>query len=278
MNQFLDIAFSPYGGTAVVISGLTTFLAKIWLKRIINRDLSEQRKELQQLKDDNKKDLNEVGNIHQLKLENLKADNLSRLKNIEQNHSRTIENLKLESVNQLEKIRNEFQSEFLKHESYTSIAREQFQSLFDKRIATYTKLIKLKNEIDNMMLERADEIEHRAGDPEIFKECIEKICKLTQENTMYISNELAKLSNNLAKVFWEIASAAKVNSMAAALSTPMGDNQVWKNAVEFAEKDVLKRIFEECSPIYDDWFKQLDKDVGEVREILDISHDFLNEK
>ncbi|MCL1138161.1 hypothetical protein [Shewanella pneumatophori] len=288
MNEFLEILFSPYGGTAAIISVFTTFLGKLWLKTIVNKGLSEQRLELQRLQDKNKESLKELEQAHQLKVESIKAENIQNLKVLEQQHSISIENLKsesskdleilkLDSNNNLEKFRNDFKSEFLKHESYSAIAKDQFQSLFDKRIKTYAKLITLKNSIGDTLLDHAEELEFSSDYPEMFKNCIERICKLTQKETMYISNEIALISNSLNEIFSEILSQAKVHSMGTAMTTPMNNNAEWHSTINEAEKDVLRRIFKECSPVYDQWFKQLDKDVAKIREILDISHDFFYE-
>lgn len=289
MNGILDIILSAYGGSAVVVSALTTFLGSVWLKKLVNKDLSKNKLELQHLQDANKKALKELEQAHLLEVESIRAKTAHDIKIMEQQHLTSIEHLKSESNkdlkilklgnnNQLEKFKNDFKSEYLKHESYSAIAKDQFQILFDKRIETYTKLIKLKNSINEIMLDRAEEIEFSSDDPDIFKSCIEKICKLTQEETMYISNEIALISNELNKTFSEISSQAKVHVMGTGLSTSMRDDKQWHIAMEEAENEIFSRIFSECSPLYNKWFKQLDIDVARIREILDISHDFFSGK
>lgn len=46
-------------------------------------------------------------------------------------------------------------------------------------------------------------------------------------------------------------------------------------AVVDAEDNELRRMFEECGELYDKWFEQLEKDISQIRLILDFSGDFL---
>ena len=240
LSEFVNQILLPLGGTSAVLIALAVFLGNISTKRIVNGDLAQ----------------------YKLKLEEFKKE---------------IELLKLDHQKEMENVQNEFRVKFLKHEVYTSISKEKYQELFEKRIAVYEEFLRIKNEIDESIVENAEYIETHDDDPSLFTNDVKKINDASQANTMLISNELAKLSNDLYKKSSQVFFNAKVAGFHEEVNSYNGESVDDQRIME-AEDSELRKMAPECAEVYEEWFKQLNLDVSKIRLILDISSDFLNEK
>ncbi len=255
MSTFLSEVLLPYGGTSVVVGALSSYLGKIISTNIINGELAKQK----------------------LNLENLKSENTMKLEEVKQEYSHKVENLKIESARNIENVKNELQKEIMKHEVYTSISKDKYQELFQKRIELYEGLISLKNEIDDSILDNAENFEFQDDDPKPFTKMVVKINKASRENPMLMSNELAKLSSELYTKSSRVLSNAKVSVAYAEQSVHGQDGNNYEVIVD-AEENELRKMHRECGEVYNEWFEQLEKDVSRIRSTLDITNDFLGEK
>ena len=252
ISEFVNIVLLPFGGISIVLIALATFLGNVNTKRIINGDLAQ----------------------HKLKFESFKSDNDLKFQSIKDVHAKEIELIKLEHEKSMEHLRSEFKTEFLKHETYTSISKEKYQELFEKRIGIYEGFLNLKKEIDDSIVESAEFLHIHDDDPTHFTNSISKINEISQANPMLISNELATLSNELYKKSSQVFSDAKVASFYAEMSSFDGDQSDHERIMD-AEYSELRKMFTECGDLYEKWFVQLNDDVSKIRAILDISGEFL---
>lgn len=253
ITDFINQILLPLGGTSAVLIALAAFLGNINTKRIVNGDLAQ----------------------HKLNLESFKNESAIKLQSVKDNNSKEIELLKLEHEKNIERIQNEFRTEFLKHETYTSISKEKYQELFDKRIDVYNGFLRLKKEIDDSIVNNAEFLEVNDDDPSHFTNTVKKINEASQVNPMLISNELALLSNKLFKTSSQVFSNAKVQAFYAEMSG-FNDERPHHEFVMEAENDELRKMSSECGDLYEKWFEQLDTDVSKIRLILDMSGEFLN--
>ena len=275
-NEVVKDIVILFGGTSVVLIALVGFLAHISTKRIINGDLAKHKLELEALKSDNKIVQDSLKREFDKELEDQKSNNKLTLDAFNQEYSSKLELQKAENANLHEGIRNEMQTAFLKSETYTSITKEMFQSLFTKRIKVYSDLLNLKNEIDNSIVKNAEYIEIHDDDPSHFTQSVEQINEASQKSAMLISNELASLSNELFKKSSQVFSSAKVQAFYAEQSSfniESGHSNF--EAVMDAKDAELRKMFTECGDIYESWFVQLEKDISGIRSVLDFTGDFL---
>jgi hypothetical protein len=205
-----------FGGTSVVLVALSSFLANIWTKRIINGELAEHKRELQKQVDDAKKEL---------------------------------------------------QREVIRHEAFTSISKEKYQELFEDRIKLYKNLLIVKKGIDDSILENAEMLEFYYDDPRPFVEIIQKINSAARDNPMLMSNELAKLSNQLYKESASIFSRAKIEVFH--VEQNCGSEQ--PELLMEAENSVFSELNTACGKTYINWLEQLEKDVSKIRASLDFT-------
>jgi hypothetical protein len=253
LNEFVNLILLPFGGVSVVLIGLAAFLGNVNTKRIINGDLAK----------------------HKLKFEAFQSESEIRLQSLKDQNAKDLELVKLEHAKSMDKIQNEFRTEFLKYEAYTSISKEKYQELFEKRIGVYDNFLRLKKEIDDSLIDNAEFLDIHDDDPSHFTNTVKKINEASQASPMLISNELAHLSNELFKKSSQVFSNAKVAAFYAEMSE-FNDERPHHEFVMEAENDELRKMLSECSDLYEQWFKQLDDDVSKIRLILDISSEFLN--
>ncbi|PSV31549.1 hypothetical protein [Photobacterium sp. GB-72] len=209
-----------FGGTAVLVVGLSTFLANIWTKRIVNGELAAHKRELQKQVDDAKRDL---------------------------------------------------QREMLRHEAFTSISKEKYQDLFEQRIKLYQGLILVKKKIDDASLDNADTLAYFDEDPRPFAEIIQKINSASRDNPMLMSNELAKLSNQLYEESAAIFAQAKIDTFYAEQSFNSGVGAEQYQILSEVEDSALAGLYSACGETYNSWNKQLETDVSKIRESLDFT-------
>ena len=255
LTEFVNQILLPFGGVSAVLIGLAAFLGNVNTKRIINGDLAK----------------------HKLKLEAFKSESGIQLQSLKDQNAKDLELVKLEHAKSMDKIQNEFRTEFLKYEAYTSISKEKYQELFEKRIGVYDNFLRLKKEIDDSLIDNAEFLEIHDDDPSHFTNTVKKINEASQASPMLISNELAHLSNELFKKSSQVFSNAKVTAFYAELSG-FNDERPHHEYVMEAENDELRKMFSECGDLYEKWFEQLDVDVSKIRLILDMSSEFLNKK
>ncbi|MGY6377825.1 hypothetical protein ACXIUJ_23950 [Vibrio parahaemolyticus] len=275
VGMFKDILVL-FGGTSAVLIALVGFLGHISTKRIINGDLAKHKQELENLKSTNKIEQNRLANDFNRELKRIEALNAQSLELIKQEHELRLDVQQTEHNRLLENVKHEMNTAFLKSETYKMISQEMFQKLFNKRMEVYTTLLKLKNEIDKSVVDNAEMLEVHCDDPSYFTNSIKQINEASQSNLMLISNELAVLSNELYKKSSQVFSSAKVSAFYAEMGT--FDHESGQSdfmAVVDAEDNELRRMFEECGELYDKWFEQLEKDISQIRLILDFSGDFL---
>lgn len=189
-------------------------------------------------------------------------------------HTLQLEALKNQYTTGMERIKAELQSEFLRYETYTAISKEIYQNLFSKRIEVYERLLSLKKEIDQSIVDNADFLEIHDDDPSPFTNAVKQIGEATHENSMVLSNELAALSAELVEKSNRVFSNAKMQSFYANAHN-YGSDYVHEIVMD-AENDALRKMFEECGDVYERWFVQLNKDVSKIRSILDLAGDFLD--
>ncbi len=205
-----------FGGTSFVLVALSSFLANIWSKRIINGELAAHKRELQKQVDDAKKEL---------------------------------------------------QREVIRHEAFTSISKEKYQELFEDRIKLYKNLLLVKKSIDDSTLDNADMLAYFDEDPRPFVEIIQKINTAARDNPMLMSNELAKLSNQLYDESASIFAKAKVEVFHAEQN---GGSEQYEHLIE-TENSVLCGLYSACGKTYNNWLKQLEEDVSKIRASLDFT-------
>jgi hypothetical protein len=267
-----------FGGISTVLIGLVGFLGHISTKRIINGDLAKHKLELENLKSQNKIKQDEIMNDLTKEIKQLEASNTQYLNSLKQEHESRLEIQKAESTNLLEKVKNEMNTVFLKSEAYTSISKEMYQQLFNKRIEVYTSLLNVKIEIDKSVINNAEFIEVHCEDPTHFTDNVQKINDFSQSNSMLISNQLAVLSNKLHEKSSQIFASAKVKAFYAEMgSVDMESGNCDFEAVMDASDSELRKMFAACGDIYDEWFMQLESDVSQIRSILDFSGNFLKQ-
>jgi vacuolar-type H+-ATPase subunit E/Vma4 len=252
IDEVLKLVLWPFGGTSVALVAMVGFLAHISTKRIINGELAE----------------------HKFQLESFKSESRKELQFVKDAGAREIEALRNQYTADIERIKAELQSEFLKHETYTTISKEIYQDLFSKRIDVYGKLLNLKKEIDRSVVDNADFLEIHDDDPSPFTNAVKQIAEASQENPMVLSNELAALSAELVETSTKVFANARVQSLYAE-ARHHGSDYVHEIVME-AQNDALRKMFEECSDVYERWFSQLNKDVSKIRSVLDLASDFLD--
>lgn len=254
LSEFINQILLPFGGLSAVLIALATFLGNVNTKRIINGDLAK----------------------HKLELEAFKSENSLELQALKDNHVKDLELVRLEHARKMDEVQSQFKTEFLKYEAYTSISKEKYQELFEKRISVYSELLILKRKIDNSIVENAEILEIHDDDPSHFTNAVKKISKASQENLMLISNELATLSTELHNKSSQVFRNAKVKAFFAGIHSHETDSPTYE-AIMDAENSELRKMFSECGEIYESWFKQLEADVSKIRAILDISGEFLEQ-
>ncbi|NRB81953.1 MAG: hypothetical protein HRU38_25400 [Saccharospirillaceae bacterium] len=205
-----------FGGTSFVLIALSSFLANIWAKRIINGELAEHKRDLQNQVDDAKKEL---------------------------------------------------QREIIRHEAFTSISKEKYQELFEDRINLYKNLLLVKKGIDDSTLDNADILEVYYDDPRPFVEIIRKINSAARDNPMLMSNELAKLSNQLYDESASIFSKAKIEMFHVVQKF---DSEQPELLIE-VECSAHSELYTACGETYKNWLEQLEKDVSKIRASLDFT-------
>lgn len=268
-----------FGGTSAALIALVAFLGHISTKRIINGDLAKHKLELENLKSQNKIEQDGIKSELTKDIKQLEASNVQYLESIKQEHELRVEIQKAESNNLLESIKNEMNTAFLKSETYTSISKEMYQTLFNKRIDVYTSLLNLKNEIDKSIVDNAEFFEVHCEDPSHFTDAINKINEASQSNSMLISNELAALSNELFQESSQVFSSAKVSAFYAEMNSyNRNSGEPDFEAVMDAKDSELRKMFTECGDLYERWFEQLEVDISHIRTILDFSGNFLKQE
>ncbi|EMB9226870.1 hypothetical protein U9607_004533 [Vibrio alginolyticus] len=254
MSGIVEVILSPFGGVTVVLVALSSFLGHLSTKRIINRELTE----------------------HKLKLERYKSESSSALQHQKDMHSKELQHMQQEHAKDMELVQSRLKQEFLKFEAYTSISQSKYQELFVKRIEVYEDLLKLKRDIDESVLDNVEFLEIHDDDPTPFTNAVRQINEASQKNPMVISNELAKLSNELFEQSTVVFSNAKVQALYAEMH-----NHEHKYVHQFimeAENEALREMFTKCGDLYRKWFEQLDCDLQKIRSILDLSDAFLGQE
>lgn len=253
LSEFVNQILLPFGGVSAVLVALAAFLGNVNTKRIVNGDLAK----------------------HKLALESFKRETSIELQAAKDIHIRELELLRLEHAKKMDEVQSTFKTEFLKYEAYTSISKEKYQDLFEERVEVYSKLLTLKKEIDDSLVDNAEWLEIHDEDPSHFTDAVAKISQASQENLMLISNELASLSNDLQKKSSQVFRNAKVTAFFADMHTHNSENPNYEMIMD-AEDSELRKMFSECGDLYEKWFKQLELDVSKIRGILDFSGDFLD--
>jgi hypothetical protein len=111
LTEFVNQILLPFGGVSAVLIGLAAFLGNVNTKKIINGDLAK----------------------HKLKLEAFKSESGIQLQSLKDQNAKDLELVRLEHAKSMDKIQNEFRTEFLKYEAYTSISKEKYQELAGSR-------------------------------------------------------------------------------------------------------------------------------------------------
>ncbi|EOV0101008.1 hypothetical protein ACOIXW_004639 [Vibrio parahaemolyticus] len=265
-SEIVNQILLPFGGISVVLVSLSTFLGGIISKRIINNELAQHRMDLEKLKLQ-----------HEVKLNAIKNENDLRLESLRQEYSQKMEVLKAENSNKLEGVRNEIKKELMKYEVFSSMSKEKFQDLFQKRIDVYTNFLALKNEIDKSASEDIERHFFMDDDPRPFAEVVAKINDATRDNLMLISNELAVLSSELFDASSVIFTEAKARSTYIEYGANLNSNELMDASLE-AEREELDKLYQTCEPLYKSWLLQLEKDVSMIRSTLDIAYDYFGTK
>jgi len=277
ISEIINLVLLPLGGTSVFLLALATFIGNVNSKRIINGDLAKFKDTHEELKAKHSKELQEIKDNFQLRLENIKAENTLSLEGLKQEYTFQIQSQKMEQESLIEKLKNDLQSRFLKHETYTSISKEKYQELFDKRITMYEDLLLLKKEIDDSIVDNAVYLNFQDEDPRPFTDAIKKINDKSRNSPMLISNELAALTNQLFEKSSTVFSNASINGVLADMNNHgRGNSAESHEAIIDAEDVELRKMFNECSELYDEWFTQLELDVSKIRTTLDLTHLFLS--
>jgi len=171
---------------------------------------------------------------------------------------------------ELERLRGQLTIDLLKHDVLTSISKEKFQEMYDKRISVYQDLLSLKVQAQDSFLKNADYIHFHDCDPDYFVDVLSDINKKTRSNLLYISNDLADVSKRLYEASSEVFANARIKSFAVEMGAT-GDGPSNPLVALEAEQAELRRVFDECGGLYYEWLEQLDKDVSEFRSVLDLT-------
>lgn len=265
-SEIVNQILLPFGGVSVVLVSLSTFLGSIFSKRIINGELAQHKLDLANLKSQ-----------HEVRLTSIKNESELRLEGLKQDYAQKIEVLKAENSAQLESLRSDLQKELMKYEVFSSMSKEKFQDLFQKRIDVYEKFLSLKNEIDKSVNDDIERHFFMDDDPQPFASVVQKINDATRDNLMLISNELAVLSGELFDASSVIFTQAKVNSTYIEHGTNLNEHELIEASIE-AEKATLDKLYHDCGPLYKSWISQLEKDVSMIRSTLDIAYDYFGTK
>lgn len=289
--EFVNTVLLPFGGVSFVLIALASFLGNINTKRIVNGDLAKHKLALEEFKKESTKELTEIKNIHNKEIEFMKGDvaknielmrgeHASSIEVMKCTHAANIEIMKAEHVTSIELLQSQFKTEFLKQETYSSISKEKFQELFERRITVYEEFLNLKREIDKSIVDNAADLEINNEDPTHFADMVSKVSEASQKNSLLISNELAELSNELNKRSNQVFSNANVQELLAEMQSydSMEQDQPDYQAMIDARNTELQDMFTECIDIYEKWFEQLNIDVSNIRSILDMSNRFLDSK
>jgi hypothetical protein len=252
IEEIISMVLVPFGGISVALVAMVGFLAHISTKRIVDGELAK----------------------HTLRLESFKSESTKELQYVKDTGVKEIEALRKQYTADIERMKAELQSEFLKFETYTTISKDIYQGLFSKRIAVYEKLLNLKKEIDQSIVNDAEFLAIHDDDPSPFTDAVKQIGEASQENPMVLSNELASLSSELVQKSSRVFSDAKVQAFYAEAHNHE-ENYVHEIVME-AENDALRQMFSECGDVYEQWFIQLNKDVSKIRSVLDLAGDFLD--
>ncbi|TFH88914.1 hypothetical protein [Vibrio ouci] len=268
-----------FGGTSAVLIGLVGFLAHLSSKRIINGELAKHKLDLENAKSQNKIEQESIKHTFSKEIKEISISNERNLQLVRLEHEKALSIQKAESENTLERVKNEMNVAFLKSETYTSISKEMFQTLFNKRIEVYSNLLNLKIEIDKSRLDHAGYLAFNEEDPSHFTTAVYKINEVSQKDSMLISNELAMLSNELYQKSSQVFSNAKVQEFYAELNSSANNNgQANFESMMDARDTELRKLFTECGELYESWFQQLEEDLSKIRMILDFSGEFLKKE
>lgn len=261
-NEIINYLVLPFGGVSVVLVALSTFLGNIFSKRIINGELAQHKLELANLRSE-----------QEVKMAGIKSENELKTEGMKQEYLQKIEASRNENSYNLESLKNELQKELMKYEVYSSMSKEKFQELFQKRIDVYVNLLSLKNEIDQSTNDDISSHFFMDGDPQPFANIVKKINVATRENLMLISNELALLSEKLFVESSPIFTQAKVKSTYIDQRGQINPDDLVQVSIE-AENEELDKLHSACGKSYSAWFKQLEKDVSTIRSTLDVAYDY----
>ncbi|MBM7457031.1 hypothetical protein HNR62_002933 [Oceanisphaera litoralis] len=249
--EIVKLVLLPFGGVSVALVAMVGWLAHISTKRIVEGELAN----------------------HKIQLESFKSESNKELQHVKNTATKEIEALKNQYTADIERIKAQLQSEFLKYETYTTISKEIYQGLFAKRVEIYGRLLNLKKEIDQSILDNAGFLEIHDDDPSPFTDAVKKIGNASQENPMVLSNELAQLSTELVEKSNRVFSDEKVKSFYTEVYNQ--DAKYVHELIMEAENEALRKMFAECGDVYERWLIQLNVDVSKIRSVLDLAGDFL---
>ncbi len=218
------------GGTTLVVLGLSSWLGKVWANRILLQDKNKYEKEMEALKANNTRDLQQIKAMGDL---------------------------------QLEQIKQILQRELATREIFHQISKETYKRIFDNKIATYTELLRVKSEYLKTIHED-EQFESEDYPPRVYYEYFRKIQKLIIENRLFISNSLSdkfdllyfKISRHIREV--EIIQVqGEIN------------NKYWED-IEENKDDQYRKMISETSVELSELNSQIDSDVSEIRKWLDL--------
>lgn len=157
------------------------------------------------------------------------------------------------------KQKAEFELKDLEH--FGGISKDVYQDFFKNRVATYIKLLEIKNEYISDMSEEfiTDETESWGV---AYHAIYVKFKKVITEQQLYISNELDKVFHDLRMKACEYIKEA---DMAEAYAMGVGSTYP-----EEASEGALNKLVNETSGLMKKVIKQIDTDVSKLRARIDL--------
>jgi len=186
-------------------------------------------------------------------------------------YDQELENVKSNNTRALEEFKRKSESDLKEREHFSGIYIEVYQEFFKQRVATYTKLLELKNHYISEMHEDAITEETESwGDA--YYASYKALRKNLIENQLYITTEL---ENKFHKLRMEAAKFTKEADLAEGYAIGSGASS-WE--ADEQRSPVNDKFAKETSSLMSDVLEQIDSDVSKLRSRIDIDRVNADEK
>lgn len=178
-------------------------------------------------------------------------------------HEQELEGVKAKHTLALEQFSRRAEAELKDAEIFSGISQEVYQGLFKKRIATYTKLMELKNKyVEDMHEDFLTEETERWGD--VYVSSYKALRKVIVENQLYISTDLDKFFQDL-----RMKAAQYIREADIIEAYGMGSNEQPDTIME-RQETVHQKLATETHDLMSKVLDQIGADVVKLRSRIDL--------